>query len=161
MIRVGLAIAGLLGGCQAKAVAQSDEPEKRFEHDMITRYHMRASYDLVRAIERLLIAGKLDEARALARSLAAEVDAPGLEPWARQVALVRTRAAAVAAATSLVDVTSTLRKPISGAGAAPPTSHTMTRAPSRAKRTAVSRPMPAAPPVTIATRPSNLPIAAS
>ena len=68
---------------------------------MMTRFHMHASFDLVRAIERLLIAGKLDEARGLAGALAVESDTPGLEPWSTQVALVRTRAAAVASAPTL------------------------------------------------------------
>lgn len=68
---------------------------------MMTRFHMQASFDLVRAIERLLIAGKLDDARRLAGSLAVEADTPGLEPWSKQVALVRMRAAAVASASTI------------------------------------------------------------
>src|SRR5512140_2376128 len=35
-------------------------PSKQFEHDMMVRYHMHGSLDLLRAIERLVIRGKLD-----------------------------------------------------------------------------------------------------
>jgi hypothetical protein len=73
-------------------------PAQRFERDMMTRFHMHASFDTVRGIERLLIRGKLDDARYFAQVLATAPDAPGLAPWASQIALVRQRAAAVAAA---------------------------------------------------------------
>jgi len=73
-------------------------PPQRFERDMMMRFHMHASFDTARGIERLLIRGKLDDARYFAQLLATEPDVPGLAPWAKQIALVRERAAAVAAA---------------------------------------------------------------
>jgi cytochrome c553 len=76
-------------------------PSERFEHDMMVRFHMHQSFDLVRAIERLLVRGKLDDARAFARAISEAPDEPGLTPWAKQAALVRERAAAVASATTL------------------------------------------------------------
>jgi hypothetical protein len=75
-----------------------DAPRERFERDMMMRFHMHASFDLARAIERVLIRGKLEDARPLASSLAGAAEPPGLAPWATQLALVRARAQAVATA---------------------------------------------------------------
>lgn len=73
-------------------------PEERFEHDMMVRYHMHGNLDLLRAIERLIIQGKLDEARGLARGMAEAPTLPGLGSWAPRATAVRERAAALAAA---------------------------------------------------------------
>jgi cytochrome c553 len=109
LVRTLLAASAVVG-CQPTADAGPDlpprtsptidpaPPQQRFERDMMTRLHMHASFDTARAIERLLIRGRVDDARYFARSLASEPDAPGLEPWAKQIALVRERAAAVASA---------------------------------------------------------------
>jgi cytochrome c553 len=92
---LALAIA-IVTGCQSAA---SDEPRPAHGHDEImVRFHMYRSFDLARAIERVLVRGGLDDARALATSLASTSEPPALEAWARQTALVRERAAALAAA---------------------------------------------------------------
>jgi cytochrome c553 len=78
-------------------------PAKRFEHDMMVRFHMHESYDLFHAIERLVVRNKLDDARALARSIGLAPDDPGMEPWAKQSAVVRERAIALANAQSFDD----------------------------------------------------------
>lgn len=78
-------------------------PPKRFERDMMTRLHMHESFDLLRAIERLLIRGKLDEAKAFAAAIAEAPDEPGLGPWTVQAVAVRDRAAALARATTVDD----------------------------------------------------------
>jgi hypothetical protein len=70
---------------------------------MMMRFHMLASFDTARTIERLLIRGRLDDARYFAQALATEPDVPGLAPWAKQVELVRERAAAVAAAPGIAE----------------------------------------------------------
>lgn len=111
--KLGLAVATTcaIAGCRAAADAdppkpkraQESPPTQRFERDMMMRFHMHSSFDTVRGIERLLIRGKLDDARYFASSLASEADIPGLSPWAKQVALVRERAAAVAAAVGIDD----------------------------------------------------------
>jgi mono/diheme cytochrome c family protein len=62
---------------------------------------MHENFDLVRAIERLLLRGKLDEARNLARSIALAPDEPGMAPWAAQTLRVRDRAASLAKAKTL------------------------------------------------------------
>jgi cytochrome c553 len=98
-------------GCQsARAIpAPPPEPEPepppqlRFERDMIVRFHMHQSFDLLRAIEKLLVRGNLGDARAFARAIAEAPEAPGLAPWARHAALVRERAAALAAAATIED----------------------------------------------------------
>jgi hypothetical protein len=76
-------------------------PSQRFERDMMLRFHMLSSFDAARTIERLLLRGNLDDARYFARALATEPDVPGLGPWAKQVGLVRDRAAAVATAPAI------------------------------------------------------------
>jgi cytochrome c553 len=64
---------------------------------------MYRSFDLVRAIERLLVRGNIEEARALALSIASAPEPAAFEPWARQLALVRKRATELAAATFVDD----------------------------------------------------------
>jgi cytochrome c553 len=94
-------------GCQAVGAAQDPQPapgpSERFERDMVVRFHMHQSYELVRAIDKLLIRGNLDDARAFAQAIAEAPEVPGLAPWAPRAALVRERAAAVASAASLED----------------------------------------------------------
>jgi hypothetical protein len=94
-----------LAGYQV-ADAGKDPPPRpptsvRFEHDMMVRFHMHENFDLLRAIEKLLVRGKLDEAKALASSIANAPEEPGLEPWTTESALVRQRAEMVAVAPSV------------------------------------------------------------
>ena len=77
------------------------EPSERFERDMMVRFHMHQSFDLLRAIEKLLLRGNLEDARAFARAIADAPDEPGLAPWAKQATLVRERAAALADASTV------------------------------------------------------------
>jgi cytochrome c553 len=94
-------------GCQSARAVPAPPPERdpseRFERDMLVRFHMHQSYDLVRAIEKLLVRGNLDDARAFARAIAEAPDEPGLGAWARHAAVVRERAAALARATTVED----------------------------------------------------------
>ncbi len=71
------------------------------DRDAMMRLHMHASFDLIRAIERLLIRGKLEEAKRFAATISEPADAPAHGPWASRVILVRDRAAAVARATTV------------------------------------------------------------
>ena len=68
---------------------------------MLVRLHMHENFGLVRAIERLLLRGKLEETRSLARSIAIAPDEPGLAAWAKQTMRVRERAAELANAKTL------------------------------------------------------------
>lgn len=89
----------VLAGCTPSYA--DPPPSQQFEHDMMARFHMHESYTLFAAIERLLVRGKLAEARDLARGIGAAPDEAGLAAWAVQAATVRDRAAAVASAPSL------------------------------------------------------------
>ena len=80
-------------------VAPAEPP--RFERDDLMRLHMHENFDLLRAIERLLIRGQLEEARTFARAIAEIPDPPSHGPWAAQVVAVRDRAAALARATTI------------------------------------------------------------
>jgi cytochrome c553 len=92
----------LIALAAACSTALADEPPaKRFEHDMIVRFHMHENFDLVRAVEKLLVRGKLAEAQNLASAIARAPDEPGLAPFAPQAIEVRARASAVASATSV------------------------------------------------------------
>lgn len=86
-----------------KREAPEPPPTKRFERDMMVRLHMHESFDLLRAIERLLIRGRLDEAKVFAAAIAGAPDEPGLGPWTRQAITVRERAAALARATTIAE----------------------------------------------------------
>lgn len=77
---------------------QGESPSVRFEHDMIVRIHMHENFDLLRAIEKLLVRGQLDEVRTFARGIANAPDEPGLGAWSRHATLVRDRAATLAIA---------------------------------------------------------------
>lgn len=90
----------LFAACQA-ASAQDEPPSKKFEHDMMVRFHMHENFDLVRAIEKLLVRGKLEEGQRLAAAIARAPDEPGMQPWAPQAAKVRDRANAIANAPSI------------------------------------------------------------
>lgn len=81
----------------------SPGPSERFERDMMVRFHMHQSFDLARAIEKLVVRGNLEDARAFARAIAEAPDEPGLGPWAKQAALVRERAGELANAASVED----------------------------------------------------------
>jgi cytochrome c553 len=93
-------------GCQpANAVDETPPlgPPARFEHDMVVRLHMHENFDLLRAIEKLLVRGNLEDARALARAIAEAPDEPGLEPFAKQAAVVRDRAASLVKASTIAE----------------------------------------------------------
>lgn len=77
------------------------EPSKQFEHDVMARFHMHENYELYGAIERLLVRGRLDETRDLARGMGLAPDEPALTAWSKESALVRDRATALAAASSV------------------------------------------------------------
>src|SRR5437016_6193304 len=79
---------------------ESGVASARFEHDMLVRFHMHENFDLLRAIEKLLLRGKLDEASTLARAMAIAPDEPGMSTFAAQATRVRERAGELAAATT-------------------------------------------------------------
>lgn len=77
------------------------QPPPRFERVDVMRMHMHENFDLLRAIERLLIFGKLDDAKRFAAAIAMAPDSPAHGPWAAHVVAVRDKAAALARASSV------------------------------------------------------------
>jgi cytochrome c553 len=73
------------------------------QHEQMVSIHMHARFDTMRGIERLLVRGRLDQARGFARSLAIAPAPSRLAPWAAQLELVRARATAVSTAANLED----------------------------------------------------------
>jgi cytochrome c553 len=96
----------LMTACQpatADAPKPEPPPNERFERDMMVRFHMHQNFDLLRAIERLLLRGKIDEAKRFAEAIAMAPEEPAHGPWVAQVATVRERAMAVARAATVDD----------------------------------------------------------
>lgn len=77
--------------------AQPPEPP-RFERPAMVRLHMQRHFDDLHQIERLLVAGKLDDAKSLAFLLTKPASDPGMAPWAAESADVVEAARALAAA---------------------------------------------------------------
>ena len=67
-------------------------PEQRFEEGMLLRFHMHENYGIVRAIERLLLRGRLEDARPLAAAIGEAPDESGMSAFAKHSAEVRRRA---------------------------------------------------------------------
>jgi hypothetical protein len=76
-------------------------PPAVFEHPDLARYHMRRHFADLRMIERLLVAGQLDEGVTLAYLLVRAIDDPGVEPWRPEANRVTQSAAELARAESL------------------------------------------------------------
>jgi cytochrome c553 len=87
-----------LAGCERASADVPTRQAKQFEHDMMVRLHMHENFGLLRAIEKLLVRGKLGDAQAFARAISEAPDEPGFQPFAKRAAEVRERAAALAAA---------------------------------------------------------------
>jgi len=98
-----LAALALLAQLSSDGIADAPKPKppERFERDDVQRMHMHENFDLLRAIERLLIVGKLEEAKRFAAAISEAPDAPAHGPWATHVIAVRDRAAALARATTI------------------------------------------------------------
>lgn len=87
----------LLASCDAARSEPAKSSSERAEDAMMLRFHMRQNLTSLRAIERLVIRGRLAEAKAMARALATAPDEPGMAPWRTHTARVRELARALAA----------------------------------------------------------------
>jgi cytochrome c553 len=94
-------VLAVFAGCSVADAKDPDPPAARFEHDMMVRFHMHENFDLLRAIEKLLLRGKRDEATALARAISEAPDEPGLGELEVHAIRVRDLAAALARAPSI------------------------------------------------------------
>lgn len=99
----------LLVGCQTASSSDNPMPTPpmpapkqppRLDYQVSVRFHMYRKLDLARAIERALIRGQLDDARALAKNMAEAPDPAGIESWARDAGKVRQQELALANAKS-------------------------------------------------------------
>lgn len=72
-----------------------------FDRPAMVRFHMQRHFDDLRALERQLVAGKLDDARALAYLLARPSQDPGFAPWEAESKRMVDAALALAAAPNL------------------------------------------------------------
>ncbi|MEO8706816.1 MAG: hypothetical protein ABI867_42710 [Kofleriaceae bacterium] len=88
--------AGFHNGARAEPT-----PTKRFEANMMVRLHMHENYGVLRAMERLLVHGKVDPAHDLADAIARAPEVPGMSTWAVQMTRVRRSAAALASTPSV------------------------------------------------------------
>ncbi|MEO8699465.1 MAG: hypothetical protein ABI867_05450 [Kofleriaceae bacterium] len=98
-----VAVALIACSSSAADTPTGDLPGARFERDMMARYHMHQNFDLGRGIERLLIRGKLDDAKRFADSIGGAEDDPKHGPYAAQMVRVRERAVELAHASDLDD----------------------------------------------------------
>ena len=89
----------LVAACRPAAA----DPPQEFERDMMVRFLMHQNFDLLRSIERLLLQGKLDDAKRFAEAIAIAPDEPSHGPWAAYTATVRERAASLARAKTVDD----------------------------------------------------------
>lgn len=101
LLLVSIAFAAACQSATAQEETPTPERPRRADPALMTRFHMVRQLDLSRAIERLVVRGKLAEARALAETMAEAPDPPGIGPWASEAAEVRDRARAIAAAKTL------------------------------------------------------------
>jgi cytochrome c553 len=88
-----LAVLALVG-CEAAGAGG----KPKLEHDTSVRLHMHENFDLLRAIEKLVVRGRLDEAKAFAKSIAEAPDEPGLGAFTEHTIRVRQRAHALSQA---------------------------------------------------------------
>lgn len=76
------------------------DPAPTYDHDAMVRFHMRDHYDMLRAIEHLVIRDDLYDVKVIARSIGDGLDEPGLERWKSQVGFARANARELASAPS-------------------------------------------------------------
>lgn len=107
----GRTAAGDSGGGSGDPASQ---PPVRLQHAPTVRYHMQRHVDDLRTIERMLIEGYLDEAKALAFMLTKPEADPGMAPWAAESRRAIDAARGLAAARSIPEA---LRYEVRVAGA--------------------------------------------
>lgn len=101
----GLALAG---ACARPASGEGgeDPPREppaplRLEREAMVRWHMQRHFEDLRTIERLLVGGRFDEAKALSFMLTKPESDPGLTPWAAEAREVVEAARALMAARTI------------------------------------------------------------
>jgi hypothetical protein len=102
-----LSIAAILATSCGRPDAAPEDPQRqppepaRFDKPAVVQFHMRRQLDVLRKVERLLVAGKLEDAKARAVALIQVAPDPGMTRWQREVDDVTEAARALAAAPSI------------------------------------------------------------
>jgi cytochrome c553 len=89
--------------CTPSITEPPKAPEPIRVRDRLVRFHMNQNYDFVRAIERLLIRGRLADAKYFAEAIATAPDEPGHDGLVEYTVGVRERASAIAGSKTLED----------------------------------------------------------
>jgi cytochrome c553 len=98
---LALAVLGLVVGDSAAADREPTARPPVLTDRALVRYHMRRHFEDLKAVERLLVSGDLDNAKALAFMLSKPEADPGLKPWAAEAREVSYAAHGLAAARGL------------------------------------------------------------
>jgi len=99
-----LSIVAILTTSCGRPAAGGDDPQRqppepvRFDKPAMVQFHMRRQFDDLRKVERLLVAGKLEDARARAASLIQAAPDPGMARWQPEVDDVTAAARSLVAA---------------------------------------------------------------
>jgi len=98
-VLIGMCTLGC-AACGRAAEGGNDPPREtpQLVDQALVRYHMQRHFEDLRTVERLLVSGNLDDAKALAFMLSKSEADPGLAPWAAQSREVVSAARALAAA---------------------------------------------------------------
>lgn len=103
--RLSLFVLGL-AACSRVASGSDDlQPEPpeppRIEKPAMVRFHMQRHFDDLRMIERMLVAGKLHDAKTRAFLLTQPAPDPGMTPWATDIEVVTKAARALVVASGV------------------------------------------------------------
>ena len=103
MIRVVMLLA--TAACSTVAGGTDPQPQPpepaRFDKPAMVRFHMQRHVDDLREVERLLLAGKLEEGKTRAFLLTNVAPDPGMDRWATEIEAMTTAATALVASPSL------------------------------------------------------------
>jgi len=102
-----LSIAAIALASCGRPASGGDDPQRqppepaRFDKPAMVQFHMRRQLDDLRKVERLLVAGKLEDAKAWAAALVQAAPDPGMARWQREVDDVTEAARGLVAAPSI------------------------------------------------------------
>ncbi len=88
----------LLIALAACETSHADPAPVAYDHQAMVRFHMREHYDMLGAIQHLVIRDDLYDVTVIARTIGNGLDEPGLERWKGQASLARSNARELAAA---------------------------------------------------------------
>jgi cytochrome c553 len=81
-----------IAACESTQAAPTPSAPALYDHDAMTRLHMRSHYDMASAIQHLVIRSDLYDVTVIARMIADAPDSPGLKRWDTDISLLRANA---------------------------------------------------------------------